>query len=161
MISRAATEIAFKLSPDRCAVEVGFSPDHINGRHHHPGCTEAALQAMIVPKCLLHRVKRAARRHPLNRHHVRLGSLNCEYRARFNGLAIYVNDAGAALTRVAANVRSGETQCVAEEVNQESAILDIGAPFLSVYSHGNNGHPVLPSEDVNLRMLSPAVKNEG
>src|SRR3954463_11762328 len=50
--------------------------------------------------------------------------LHGEYRARFHRAAAQMNRTSAALTRVAPHVRAGETQTVAQKIDQQLARLD-------------------------------------
>src|SRR5882757_11554427 len=71
MITGAAADIAFKLLADGLVVErVALARHHIDRRHDHAGCAEAALQAVIVAERLLHRVQRRAIGEPLDGEHV-------------------------------------------------------------------------------------------
>ena len=46
-----------------------------------------------------------------------------------------MHDAGAALAGVAADVRAGEAQVLAQELHQQRARIDLGADALAVHGH--------------------------
>jgi hypothetical protein len=66
--------------------------------------------------------------------------LSGKHGARLHRAAIDMNDAGAALARVAADMRAGETKLIADELDKQRSRLDVGASGLAVDRHGNNGH---------------------
>ena len=48
-----------------------------------------------------------------------------EHRAGLHRHAVHVDDAGAALRRVAADMRPGQAEMVAQELHQQRAVLDL------------------------------------
>src|SRR6267378_2694987 len=86
---RADLSHCFRAGRDRLDVEfVALAVHQIDRRHDHAGGTEAALQAVIVAECLLHRMQRCAIGEPLDGEHVRALRLPGEHRAGFDRLAV-------------------------------------------------------------------------
>src|SRR5947207_4536823 len=90
-----------------------------HGRHDHPRRAVPALKPVLLPKAGLQRVKGAVRREPFDRGDRRSVGLDREDRARLRAPAVDEDGAGAALTGVAPDVRSGQTLLFAEKVNKE------------------------------------------
>ncbi len=49
-----------------------------------------------------------------------------EHRAGFDGAAVHMDDAGAALAGVAADMRAGQVQMLAQEIDEQRAVFDFG-----------------------------------
>jgi len=105
--------------------------------HQHAGRTEAALQAMLLPEALLQRVQRAARREALDRGDPRAVGLDREHRAALDRLAVEVNRARAAARGVTADVRAGQAELLADEVDEQEPRLDRVGPRLAVDRDGD------------------------
>src|SRR5580704_2600334 len=110
VVAGATAEIAFELVPDGRVVElVALAVDHVDGGHDHAGRAVAALQAVMLAERLLHGMQRAVRgRQALDGEDVGAVELPGEHGAGLDRLAVDVDHAGAALRRVAADMRSGE-----------------------------------------------------
>ena len=67
-----------------------------------------------------------------------------QYGAGFDGFAIHMDHASAALGGIAPNVGSREPEVFAQELHQQGARIDIGFDVLAVHLHGNTGHNVSP-----------------
>ena len=67
-----------------------------------------------------------------------------ERRAGLDRLAVDVDDAGAALRGVAADMGAGEAQVFAQELDQQRARIDIGGNGLAVDRHRNLNHSKIP-----------------
>ena len=74
----------------------------------------------------LHRVQLAALGEPLDRGDLRAVGLDREHRARLDRPAVDVDGAGAALAGVAADVRAGEPELLAQRLDEQRAPLDLG-----------------------------------
>jgi hypothetical protein len=79
------------------------------------------LQRVIVAEGFLHRVQLVSVGDALDRQDVGALALHREDRAGFDGLAVDVDDAGAALAGVAADMRAGEAQLLAQQLDQQGA----------------------------------------
>ena len=68
----------------------------------------------------------------LDRRDLRALGLNGEHHAALHGLAVHVHRARAAVAGVAADVRSGETEVVADEVDEQAAGRHVVLDLLAV-----------------------------
>ena len=55
-----------------------------------------------------------------------------------------MDDAGAALAGVAADMRAGQAELLAQQLHEQGAALDLGRHRLAVDRHGNLGHRASP-----------------
>src|SRR5262249_2150656 len=71
-----------------------------------------------------------------------------------------VHDAGAALAGVAADMRAGEAELVAQEIDEQGAVLGIGRYRLPVHLHGNgcHGSTLMDGDAESFGIPLPAVK---
>ena len=85
-------------------------------RQQHPGCAEAALQAVLIPEALLQRVQRAAWCQPLDGEDLVAVGLRREHRARLHRPdAVHDDNAAAAARGVAADVGTRQSAFFPEE----------------------------------------------
>ena len=107
-----------------------------------PGRAEAALQGVVLAERLLHRVQLVgALGQALDGEHLRALGLDRQHGAGLHRLAVDVDDAGAALAGVAADMGAGHAEMLAQELNQQRARLDLARDGLAVDGHGDgNGH---------------------
>src|SRR5579871_680357 len=117
LISGTAAEIAGQFAPYGLAIARPAAPDHVDRRHDHSRCTESALQRMVFAKPRLYRMQRAVPRDAFDRGHGGAVRLAREHRAGFDCPAIDVNNAGAALAGVAADMCSGQPERLAQEID--------------------------------------------
>ena len=104
----------------------------VDRRHDHAGSAEAALQAVLLPEALLKRVQVAVLREPLDRDHLGAVGLDGEDRAGLGAAAVDEHGAGAALAGIAADVRAGEIQLLAQKMHQQRARLRLRLPGFTV-----------------------------
>ena len=125
---------------------VALAMDQVDRGHDHAGRAEAALQAVMLAKRLLHRMQRRAVGGkaldgpdlvPVGHHR--------ERGAGFDRLAVEMHDAGAALRGVAADMGTGQPQIFAQKLHQQGAGIDIGVDGIAVHDQGNLGHSALSS----------------
>src|SRR5436190_18150899 len=107
--------------------------EELHRRHDHARRAEAALRAVTLPERFLDGMQLAVGREPLDRRHIGAVGLDRQYRARLHGLAVDQHRAGAADARLAADMRPGQAAHVAQEVDEESAWLDIVPPSHAVH----------------------------
>src|SRR5665213_2036017 len=120
LVAGAATDVAFEFFTDSGRVELAVvPPDHVEGTHDHPRRAVATLQAMMLAKGRLQRVEFIASGESLDGENAGAVRLRCQHRAGFYRQAVDVNDAGAALGRVATDVRARQTEFVAQKLNEE------------------------------------------
>ena len=77
----------------------------------------------------LERVEAFPRRQPFDRRHLRVLGLQREHRAALHRPPVEQNGAGPALARVAAGVRPGQPEAVAERVEQQRPRLQLEDVF--------------------------------
>ncbi|MGY3427515.1 hypothetical protein ACVWZW_008019 [Bradyrhizobium sp. F1.13.4] len=66
--------------------------------------------------------------------------LSRQHGAGFDRLAVHMDDAGAALAGVAADMGSGEVEVVAQQLNQQRAVLDVNGNSLAVHGQFDCRH---------------------
>ena len=93
-----------------------------------PGRAEPALQAVLLPEGLLQRMEPLCRGEALDRRDRAALGLDRKHRAGLHGLTVDVDRAGAALARVAADVRPGEVEVLPDQLHQEASRLDVRLP---------------------------------
>jgi hypothetical protein len=126
VIAGASTHVALKLVPDRFAVEIRLTPDHVDGGHNHARRAEAALQTMIFPESLLDWVQLPILGEPLDRYYSRTFGLNSEHAAGFDRLAVDMDHASSTLAGVTADVRAGQPKLLPQEINEQGAVFGFG-----------------------------------
>src|SRR4051812_32769206 len=95
------------------------------GRHDHSRRAEPALQAVLVPEGLLDRMKLPVLRNALDGRDLAAFELHGEQRAALRRLAVDEDGTRSALTRVAADVRPGQPEHVAQEMDEEEPWLHL------------------------------------
>src|SRR6267378_945705 len=126
VVPGAAADVAFQLVPDGCLVELAAIAVHdIDRRHDHARGAIAALQAVIVAERRLHRVQFVTLRDALDGGDAGSGGLAGQYGAGFDRTAVDMDDAGAALAGVAADMGAGQVQVFAKEMDEEGSVLNI------------------------------------
>ncbi len=139
MVAGAAADVAFELLADGAVVEiVALAAHHVDRGHDHARRAVAALQAVIFAERFLHRMQRPVRRRQtLDGEHIGAFELQRQHGAGLDRLAVDVNDAGAALRGVAADMGAGQPQVFAQQLHQQRARIDIGGDGLAVHRQGN------------------------
>jgi hypothetical protein len=135
--------------PDLLLGRVGIALQEIGGGHDHPRRAVAALQAVVVPEGLLERVQLVAVGHALDGLDLGAVGLDGKHRAALHRVAVDVHRARAAVGGVTADVRAGQTQVVAQQMDQEQTRLDFDLVVLPVdgEAHGNGAHTSPLSSD--------------
>src|SRR6266550_5365564 len=131
-VAGAAAEIAADPVSDLGLSGLLVLVEQPGGLHYHPRRAEAALETVLVPEGLLERLEGRPVGHPLDRPDLGAVRLDGEHRARLGALAVHVDRAGTAVARVAADVRTGEQEHIAQEVDEEQPGLDVGFADLAV-----------------------------
>ena len=121
-------------------VGAGVAREQVVGRHQDPRRAEAALERVVAPERLLKRCERAVPREPLDRDDLCAVDLRGEQQARAHGDAVELHGARAADAVLAADVRPGEPELVAEEVGEEEPRLDVLAVAPAVDGHVDRDH---------------------
>ena len=117
MVAGAAADITFEPFPDFLFARVRVILYQIEGAHHHARRAEAALEAVILAKGFLHRMQGVAVGHSLDRGHFGSIALCRQNSTAFQRLAIFMDDAGAALAGVATNMGTGQPKMLTEKLH--------------------------------------------
>ena len=125
LVARAATEVALDGVPDLVVGRVRVVLEEVDRGHDHARRAEAALEAVLLPEGGLHRVELVTVREPLDGLDLGAVGLDGEHRARLDRPAVHVDGAGAALAGVAADVRAGEVEVLAERLDEQPSRLDV------------------------------------
>ena len=96
----------------------------------------------------LHRMQLVAVREALDGEDLGAVGRRGEHRAGLHRDAVHVHDAGAALRRVAADMRAGQAEMVAQELHEQRAVLDLPRYGPPVHGDGHIRHQVLPFHDL-------------
>src|SRR5512134_4080518 len=143
-VAGAAAEVALEPLVDLLVGGIGVVLQQPRRRHDHARRAEAALKSVALRERALDRVELPLLRHALDRHDARPVRLRREHGARFHRPAVNVHGAAAALAGIAADVRAGELELVAQEIHEQRAVLDRLCVILAVYLDGDLGHFQIP-----------------
>src|SRR5258708_12937664 len=152
VIPGAAAQIAFDALAPRLLGGARIALRDVERVHHHAGGAEAALQAVVFLERGLHGVQGAVGvRYALDSENIGAFGLHGDDRAALDGLAVQVHGARAALRGVAADVRAGKAQVLADERDEECPFFHLGGHGLSIDLHGNLDRHALPPLSIALR----------
>src|SRR4051812_34383149 len=132
LVARATADLTGDRDTDLLVGRVRIGVEQRAGGEHHARRAEAALQAVLLHEALLHRIEHAALLHALDGAHLVPVGHRGEHGARLHRLAVEEDDAGAAVGRVAAPVRAGQLELVAQHVHEQHPRLDVGGTRLAV-----------------------------
>ena len=104
-------------------VRLRIDAQQIDRAHDHARRAEAALQAVMLAEGFLHRMQLVALGEALDRGDARAVHLRRQHGAALGRIAVDMNDAGAALAGVAADMRAGQAEMLAQELHQQGAVL--------------------------------------
>ena len=125
LIPRAPADVAFQAMPDFLLGRIRIAVQNLFRRHDHARRAESALQPVLVPERFLHGVQLAVHGQAFDGHDVRAVSLHREHRAALDGLAVDLDGAGAAQRRLASHVRPGQSNHLAQVMDQEQSRLHV------------------------------------
>jgi hypothetical protein len=133
LVTGASTQISLELGAYGFFVGIGMALHEIDCGEHHAGRTKTALQSVAVLERGLHRVQLAVSGgETFDGGYLRSIRLRGENRARLDRIAIDQDRAGTALTGVATDVRAGEAEIIANEIDQQRTRIDVGGCCLAV-----------------------------
>src|SRR5665213_725205 len=139
LISGAAAQVALEPMPDLLIARVGIAIQDLLRRHDHARRAEAALQSVLIPEGFLDLVQLAVGGgHAFDGQDLGAIALDREDGAALDGLAVQLHCAGPAQRRLAADVRTGESDHLAQVMNQEESglyFVGIRSP-VDVYCNG-------------------------
>src|SRR5207249_774898 len=123
-ITGAAAQVAFQRVRDLFARWLGIALEQLRAGQDHAGSAIAALQAVALPKSLLHRMQYAILGQTFNGGDLGAIRLHSKQRAGFHRLTIEQDGAGAANARFTADMSAGQLAVVTEEMDEKRARLD-------------------------------------
>ena len=106
-----------------------------------PGVQKPHWSPWCSTNARLHGMELAVGREPFDRRHLAAGGLQREHRAALHGAAVDEHRAGAALARVAADVRPRQPETVAQRVDEQRASFDLEGARLAVDAERELRHP--------------------
>src|ERR671930_2438621 len=126
LVAGAAAEVALEPAPDLLLGQpVAVRAQELDAGHDHPRRAEAALEGVALPERLLERMQLAALRQALDRRDLAAVRLDGQHGAGLHGVPVEVDRAGSAHRRVAADLRAGQPDVVAEEIDEQRPRLDL------------------------------------
>src|ERR1041384_5300962 len=137
VVAGAAAQVARDAVADLGLARLRVAGEQRARRHQHAGRAEPALQAVLLPEALLQRVQRAAGGEALDGLDRRPVGLDREHGAALDRLAVEANRARAAARGVAADVRAGQPEVLADEVDEQRAGRDGAGLLLAVDRDGD------------------------
>jgi hypothetical protein len=132
VVSGATTDVTGQVVANFAFGRIRMLLKQLADAHNHSRRAEAALQCVVFLKGRLNRMQPIRWREALNRCDRRPVGHNSKNRAGFDGQAIDIDSAGAALRGIAANMGPGQTKIVAQQMNQQFARFDRNAAAVSV-----------------------------
>jgi hypothetical protein len=132
LIAGAAAEVPRDPVPDLTLGRLWVVVQQVDRGHDHARRAEAALQAVLLPEALLHRVELVVLGEALDRGHLRPIRLDSEDGARLCAASVDEHRARAALTRVAAHVRARQMELLAKEVDEQHPRLHVRLARLTI-----------------------------
>ena len=99
--------------------------EQAHGGHHHPGRAVAALEPVLLVERLLERMEIAVVGEPLDRRQLHPVCLDAEQRAGLDRLSVQQHGASAARRGVATDVRAGQPETLAQDVDEELTRLQV------------------------------------
>jgi len=117
-VARAHAEVPGQAPADLLFGRIEGARQQRMGREHHAGGAVAALEAVLGDERLLNRMERPVLRQSLDRQDLAAIRLHSEDQARLHQQSIEKDGAGAALADDAADVSSGQSEVLAEKLEE-------------------------------------------
>src|SRR6266550_2026267 len=147
LVARAPAYLAGQRLPDLRRRRVRVVIEQPAGGQHHARRAEPALEPVAAGETLLDRVEPAVPFQAFHREHPPAVGHGREHRARLHRQFVHPDHAGAAVRGVAAPVRAGEPELIAQEVDQQQPRLDLTGEHHIVDGHGDlHGLPLRPAQ---------------
>ena len=126
----------------------GICLQQIHRRHQHSRRAEPALKTVLFAKLGLDRIQLIRRAQALDRHDISTIGSHSQRQARANAVAIHEDGAGPANAVLAADMRPGKPDGVADEIGKQQTRLNTRRIFSSVYR----------DNDIHLHRRGPAAR---
>jgi hypothetical protein len=125
VVAGTAADVTGEVVTDFTLRRIRVSLEQLADAHDHTRRAEAALQCVVFVESRLNRMQYpTARRETFDCRDRRSIRHHRENRTGFDGQSIDIDGAGAALRRVATDVRSRETEIVSQHMNQKLPRFD-------------------------------------
>ena len=147
-VTGTPAQIAFETLADLVLGRARVALQQRRRRHEEARRAETALQSVLVPERFLQRREFAVAGQALDRCELSAIRLDGEHRAGFDRSAVDEYRAGTALAGVAADMRAGQTQVLAQEIHEQIARLDVARVVGPVHVHAH-GYPVSHSPSLS------------
>ena len=164
LVAGAAAEVAGEPLLDLGTVRMGDLRQQRPRRHELARDTEAALGGTGLEERFLERVEPVADGQPLHRRDRGAIGLDAEHQARVDALAVDDDGARAALPDEAALLRAGQTEVVAQDVEQRVVDLDVhgSGPAVDGDVDAARGHhrttfPLSPARSRSIAMSTARI----
>src|SRR5262245_51976731 len=108
------------------ARRIGIAIENLARGHNHSGCAVTALQAVMLPESLLHRVEIAIGGHTFNCRDIGAIRLDRQHRAGLYRLSVQQNCARPTARSLTADVCTSQPENVAQVMNEQQPRLDLG-----------------------------------
>src|SRR5262249_49152690 len=133
LIAGAPAQVAGDAEADLLLARVRVLLQQAVRAHDHAGRAEAALKPVHLAKAFLQGGQRAVGSgHAFDRQDLGAIGLDGEHGAGLHRLAVEVHRAGAAMAGLAADMRAGQVELLAQEMDQQRARFDEGLDRLAV-----------------------------
>src|SRR5262245_29436305 len=123
-VSGAAAEISRQHFTHAIGVAIRLFAEQGMCRRDHAGCAEPALQGMMLAKARLQGRETFILREPLDGDNFAALRLHCQQQTAAHGLAVEEHRAGTANPMLAADMRAGQPQLMAQAIGERQARLD-------------------------------------
>src|SRR5262249_3536819 len=143
-VARTPAEVARDAPADLVLAGLRVLLEEGIAGHEHTRRTVAALEPVLGHEAFLEGMELAVLLEPLHRHDLPAVGLHREYRAGLHGPAVQEDGAGAAVGRVAADVRAREPEDLPDQVYEEETRLDVRLELLAIDRHLDLHAPHLP-----------------
>src|SRR4029079_5822259 len=124
-ICAAAAEMAAHCAAHVIEIAVRIALDEMSAAHHHARCAEAALQGVVFDERLLYGMKLLTLRKPFDRRDLPIACIEGEGHATRDHFAVEPYGTGGARAAIAAYLRAGETELVAQHFHQRGCGIDV------------------------------------
>src|SRR5919106_1128622 len=124
-IARAAADVPLDRTADLVLRRLRIVVEQVLRAHQHPGRAVAALERVVIREGLLERMELAARRERLDGLDGRPVGLDGGQHAGLDRRAVEDDGARTAVPGVAPDVRPGQVEVVADEVDEQAPRLDL------------------------------------
>src|SRR3990170_8349197 len=110
LVPGAPAEVALDGVPDLVIGRIGVALEQVDRGHDHARRAEPALEAVLLPECVLHRMELIAGGDAFDGPDAGAIRLDGEHRARLDRSAVHLDRARPALARVAPDVCAGHVE---------------------------------------------------